>query len=412
VDLRIPGCLPGYPRVVKLARRAPWYAVPLGIFLLTRLVDVALIVLLARDQIPASALPAHMPMPTLVDPASYFHVIANWDGQWYRQIATHGYPTHVPVVDGVLQQNAWAFYPAYPALVRLVMFTGASFGVSASIVSLSCGAAAMCLLYSILLRRCGQFVAGLTVLAGCCAPAAPIFQAAYTESLALLLVLLALWALERRQHVVLALAGVALALTRPIAPALLLVVLAYLVVRWRGRDSVPWADGERRGLVGAAATIAVATLVWPVTTAVVLGSRDAYFQTQRAWATVAGNPPDTWLQSLAHGAPPARWLVVLVVVAALATVAVKARGWPLPIRIWTVSYPLLILAVTPPTASVIRFSTLVGAAWWPAPGVGGRVTSTPVRAAILTGVIVVGFLLQWWWLRTYFVIDQYSHGHP
>jgi hypothetical protein len=408
----MPGSLPGYPRVVKLARRAPWYAVPLGIFLLTRLVDVALIMLVARDQIPASALPPHMPMPTLVDPSSYLHVIANWDGQWYRQIAAHGYPAHVPVVDGVLQQNAWAFYPVYPALVRFMMFTGASFGLSASIVSLSCGAAAVCLLHSMLLRRCGQFVAALTVLAVCCAPAAPIFQAAYTESLALFLVLLALWALEGRRYVVLTVAGVALALTRPIAPALLVVVLAFALMRWRGRDSQPWADGERRGLVGAAAVIAVATLVWPVTTAVVLGSTDAYFQTQRAWATVAGNPPDTWLQSLAHGAPPVRWIVVLVVLGTLTTLAVKARGWPLPMRIWTVSYPLLILAVTPPTASVIRFSTLAGAAWWPAPGTGARVTSPPRRAAILGLVIVIGFLLQWWWLRTYFVIDPYSRGHP
>jgi hypothetical protein len=48
-------------------------------------------------------------MPTLVDPASYLHLIANWDGQWYRQIATHGYPSHVPVVNGAVQQNAWAF---------------------------------------------------------------------------------------------------------------------------------------------------------------------------------------------------------------------------------------------------------------------------------------------------------------
>src|SRR5947199_3370458 len=81
VDLRVPADTARYPRVVRLARRAPWYAMPLGIFLLTRLVDVALIAFVARDQIPASALPPHLPMPTLVDPASYLPVIANCDGQ-------------------------------------------------------------------------------------------------------------------------------------------------------------------------------------------------------------------------------------------------------------------------------------------------------------------------------------------
>ena len=396
---------------MRLARRAPWYAIPLGIFLLTRLVDLALIVIVARDQIPASSLPPHMPMPTLIDPASYFHVIANWDGQWYRQIAGHGYPSHVPLVHGVLQQNAWAFYPLYPFLIRLVMLTGASFGISASVISLACGGAAMCLLYAVLCRRCGAFVAALTVLAVCWAPAAPIFQAAYTESLALLLVLLALWALERHRYAVLALAGAALALTRPIAPALLAVVLIQLAVR-RRPGSQPWAAGERRGLVGAAVAIAVATLIWPVTTAVALGSTNAYLQTQRAWATVAGNPPDTWLQSLLDGAPPGRWVAVILIVGVLATVAVRALDWPFPVRLWTIAYPLLILAVTPPTASIIRFSTLAGAVWWPAPGAARRLTSRPARLAIVCGVVVVGFSLQWWWLRTYFVIDPSSKGHP
>jgi hypothetical protein len=400
---------------VRTARPSPWYAVPLGIFVLTRAVDVVLIVLLARDQIPASALPAHLPMPTLVDPASYLHVIANWDGQWYRQIAAHGYPSRVPLVDGVLGQNAWAFYPAYPALIRLVMVSGASFGLAASIVSLSCGAGAMCLLYALLWGRCGRFVAALTVLALCSSPAAPVLQAAYSESLALLLLLLSLWALERQRYLVMAAAGVALALTRPIAPALLVVIVAFLMVRRRGADSGPRSapsGEERRKVLAATCAIALAVLIWPVTTAVALGSTDAYLQTQRAWATVAGHPPDTWLQSLTHGAPPARWLVVLAGTGLVAAVAVRARRWPLSVRIWTVSYPLLILAVTPPTASAIRFSVLAGAAWWPAPGAGARIRSHAGRVAVMLAVLVVGVFLQWWWLRTYFVIDPVSKGHP
>ena len=397
---------------VSLLRRTPWFAVPLGIFVLTRVVSGVLIILVARDQIPASALPPHMPMPTLVDPASYLHVIANWDGQWYRSIAAHGYPSHVASVHGELTQNAWAFYPAYPALVRLVMITGVSFGFAASVVSLACGAAAMCLLYRLLMGRCGRFVAGLTVLALCCSPAAPILQVAYTESLALLLIMTSLWALDRRRYVVLALSGVALSLTRPIAPALIVVVLVQLVVRWRERGSEPWADGERRGLVGAAVAIALGTLVWPIVTGIALGRWDAYTQTQRAWATVAGNSPDTWLESLWHGAPAGRWLVVLLVLGLLVVAAWRASSWTVGIRAWTVAYPLLILAVTPPTASVIRFSVLAGAAWWPAPDAARRVTSTGPRLAIMAAVALVGFFLQWWWLRTYFVIDPSSHGHP
>ena len=80
------------------------------------------------------------------------------------------------------------------------MLTGASFGLAASVVSLTCGAAAMCVLDRMLTPRCGRFVAALTVLAVCCAPPAPVLQVAYTESIGLLLVLLALRALEARRY--------------------------------------------------------------------------------------------------------------------------------------------------------------------------------------------------------------------
>ena len=174
------------------------------------------------------------------------------------------------------------------------------------------------------------------------------------------------------------------------------------------------ALGGRRapGLVGAAVAIALGTLVWPVVTGLALGRWDAYTQTQRAWATVAGNRPDTWLGSLWHGAPAGRWVVVLLVLGLLVVAAWRASSWTVGIRAWTVAYPLLILAVTPPTASVIRFSVLAGAAWWPAPDAARRVTSTGPRVAIMAAVALVGFFLQWWWLRTYFVIDPSSHGHP
>src|SRR3954465_6616651 len=160
--------------VVSFLRRVPWFSVPLGIFALTRLVDAVAIVLMARHQIPASSLPAGVAVPTVVDPPSYLSAIQSWDGQWYRQIVEHGYPTTLPTRDGVVQQNAWAFYPGYPALVWLVTRLGASFAVAASVVSLGAGAGAMCVLYRMLLSRSGAWLAGLTVLALCCAPPAPI----------------------------------------------------------------------------------------------------------------------------------------------------------------------------------------------------------------------------------------------
>ena len=393
---------------MSFLRRAPWYVVPLAIFVLTRLVDAVLIILVARDQIPASALGSDLPLPTLVDPHSYFHVIANWDGQWYRLIAAHGYPTTLPTQHGVVQQNAWAFYPGFPLLVRLVMVTGASFGLAASMVSLTSGAAAMCLLYRMLAAGTGRYTAALTVLALCSAPAAPIFQAAYAESLGFLLVLAGLWALQQQRYAVLALAGLALSLTRGIVPALAVVVVwEYLR---RRRSTEPFPTAERRAFVLSGLVVALSALVWPVAVGVVTGDSGAYWVTQKAWATVAGNHADSWLVSLPHN--PGRVLVVVLGLGLLILVCVRARSWPRVLRMWPVPYALFILALTPATASVIRFSLLLGAPWWPAPEWSRRLTSRGARIVVAAGVLTIGLALQWYWLRTYFVIDPHSKGHP
>lgn len=381
---------------------------PLAVFAVTRLLAALLLVLLARDQISASQLPGDMPLPTLTDPASYLHVIANWDGQWYRHIAAHGYPTDLPTHDGVVQQNAWAFHPLFPALVRLVMVPGLSFGLAASVVSLVSGALAMCLLYRMLVDGSGRFTATLTVLAVCSAPAAPILQTAYTESLALLLLLLALWALQGRRYAVLALAGVALSLTRAVVAPLALVAAWDLVRRRRAGEA--WSSPSQRRLLASTVVLALSSFIWPLVVGLATGDLGAYWQTQKAWATVAGNDADSWLVSLPGN--PARAVVVVAAAALLGLVCLRARSWPAVLRMWPVAYAVFILAITPATASVFRFAMLLGAPWWPAPEWSRRLTSPVARGALLAGVLVLGLLLQWWWLRTYFVIDPASHGHP
>jgi hypothetical protein len=394
----------------RTSERVPWYAVPLCIFVVTRLVDALLIVIVARHQIPASSLSPGMPMPTLVDPPTYLHVIANWDGQWYRDIASHGYPGHLPVDHGVVQQNSWAFYPVYPALVRLLMLPGLSFGWAASVVSVSAGGAAMCLMYRMLESRCGRFVAALSVLALCCAPAAPILQAAYTDSLGLLLVLLALRLLDQGRYGWLAATGLVLALTRPITAPLAMVTAAYFWARWRNRDQEPFLGRDRRGLVLVTGALVASAAVWPVVTGLVVGDWSAYDDTQRAWRGMAGHRPDTWFGSLAHGAPAVRWILLIASLAALFVVARRARQWSLGTRVWILAYPVFILALTPPTSSVFRYLLLLGPAWWPAPGIGQRVVSTRARVGLALVVALVGIALQFLWLRWYFVITPASRG--
>ncbi|MFJ9742876.1 hypothetical protein [Streptomyces sp. NPDC101166] len=57
--------------------------------------------------------------------AHAWDVLASWDGWWYQQIAAHGYdPALVPVPDAegliTLEGNSAAFFPLYPAVMRVV----------------------------------------------------------------------------------------------------------------------------------------------------------------------------------------------------------------------------------------------------------------------------------------------------
>ena len=55
-----------------------------------------------------------------------------WDGVWYERVAREGYPVQLPVDadTGAVTYSAWAFYPLYPYLVKVVMVTGLPFTVA------------------------------------------------------------------------------------------------------------------------------------------------------------------------------------------------------------------------------------------------------------------------------------------
>jgi len=293
------------------------------------------------------------------------------------------------------------------------MRTGVSFGFAESVVSLSAGGAAMCVLYRMVQSRSTDYLAMLTVLALCCAPAAPVFQVAYTESLGLLLLLLALVMLEQRRYGWLLVLGLGLALTRPITLPLALAVIGQLALRWHRRDEEPFPVRERWTLGGVAVALVAMAGLWPLATGVVVGDLSAYSRTQHAWRVIAGNRPDTWLTSLLHGAPPGRWIVVATMVALLVVIAVRSgERWTWGTRIWTVAYPLFMLAVTPPTSSILRYLLLIGPAWWPATRIRSPEWPRAARVAVPVTVAVVGITSQLWWLSWYFVLLPSSHGFP
>lgn len=156
----------------------------------------------------------------------------HWDSEHYLSIARSGYK---------FWGQRWpsiAFFPLYPLLIRGILPVVAdNVALAALLVSHAAFWAALLLLYDLVARDWSRAVALRTIALLLIFPTSFFFVAGYTESLALLLVVLAVWALRRQRWWLAGSAGALLALTRLpgvlIAPVLALVYLHHLGWRWR-----------------------------------------------------------------------------------------------------------------------------------------------------------------------------------
>lgn len=396
--------------------------VPLAIYLVSRLVDACFLAVGAGRQV---ALPATTPGYTVIFPTQatpgYFGVMANWDGQWYRSIAENGYPVPLPMEAGHVAMNEWAFYPAYPMLVRIVMFvTGSGFGLSATIVSLACGAAAMVLLYRLLLSTAGPFVAGATVACLCAFATAPALQVGYTESLALLLVVLALTALRQRHYGWLLVVATALSLTRAIVLPLAAVIAIHWLVRWRRRSTAdPFPVRERIVAGSAAVTVALLTGLWPAVAGLVTGRADAFVVTQAAWPANQGSQGllANWFAEAAATPTLGNVLPLLLILATLLLIVARrpAAAWGVELRWWALVYPLYLLAATRPTPSALRYFMLAVVPLWPFPDpipAGETRSQRTLRWSLLSFLVALGLVGQYLWVTGVFTISESPETQP
>ncbi|WIB77072.1 hypothetical protein DEJ28_15680 [Curtobacterium sp. MCPF17_002] len=325
---------------------------------------------------------------------SFFTFSGSWDASFYRIIAEHGYPVTVPLDDtGHVLPNAWAFLPAFPALVRVVMpLTGGSFWVAGVIVATLAGAGACVLLYRLVLAvGCSHRARWATALFAF-GPTAFLLQVAYAESTFLLLLFGALLALVRRRYWLVAPLGVVAALTKPGVLALAVALAVHLVVRWvHERRALPVRDAI--AIVVSGLVVAAAGLAWPLVASAVTGRPNAYLDTELSWwvgfvgrqhfapltpwFTMAG----TWLGPLGIA------LVVVVLVGAVwfwTRPAVRALG--VDVLAFTASYGLYLVAVFLPQQSLPRLLMPM------APLLGSDVFVRTRRRAVTW--LVVGVCLQ------------------
>ena len=169
--------------LLSLRPRRVFIAWLLAVYALTRVVSTTVLLVVMQHQVPSG-------MTGGDDvPVSYFPFTALWDGQWYQYIADNGYPSTLPITDsGKVGENPWAFYPVFPYLARAVMaVTGIGFPAVASTIALLCGFGAAVLMGLLLRGRIGDPAAYLVVALWASFPASVTLQLAYTESLAMLL---------------------------------------------------------------------------------------------------------------------------------------------------------------------------------------------------------------------------------
>ncbi len=207
--------------------------------------------------------------------AHAWDVLATWDGWWYQQIAAHGYhPALVPVPGATglitLEGNSAAFFPLYPALMRLVSsVTGLGLFGAGLTVSIVASFVAALGIHAVTSRvsgtRAGLAAAGLFAVW----PGSGTEWSGYSESLYIALAAWACHAVMRRNWLTAGLLTCLAGLTRPTATALIAaLVLAVLlelrrhhreVRRW-GCPSAPAGRRRRSPVLRPLAAVAIAPL--------------------------------------------------------------------------------------------------------------------------------------------------------
>ena len=186
--------------------RLGWAA--LAVYLATRAVSTLFILAAGRLQVPYERW-------TGPGPVTFLDMSVVWDGSWYRTIAEDGYPAELPLSDdGVVRQNQWAFYPLFPMLSRgLMVLTGMDFRLAGTLVALVTGCGAAVLMVRLFARYAPPAVALAAMGVWAVQPAAPTLQIAYTESLAVLVLVGFFLALVQRNWLLVGVLAVVLGVT-------------------------------------------------------------------------------------------------------------------------------------------------------------------------------------------------------
>ena len=390
---------------------------PLAIFALTRLYGFVVIAVAARHQValPSPDHPGIYQFTAHPGSPGYLDLITNWDGQWYERIATNGY--HLPPSGdphGKDALKAFAFLPLFPMVIGAMMtVTGLSFAVCVTVVNLVAGGAAMVVMFALVERTAGRFAAGSAVLFTSSFVAAPLFQAAYSESIALLLVCTVLLLVARHRYGWAVAAVILLSLTRPVTPPLAIVVLVHAIVRYRGRTQDPIRRAEMVGMALLAVVASASVSLWStITNAITSGVTATGADRGSVSNAVVAGRFGWFTNAYEHigwiGVVGVALLVVLFLVMAVSPIT---RTWGVEVRTWFAIYPIFLLFVAGVHAGVFRYLLLAFPLALLMVGSPERETIPRKRATLVVAVSVISLALQVPWLSHALVVTALA-GKP
>jgi hypothetical protein len=169
--------------------------------------------------------------------------LGNWDGKWYLEILTRGYPSHV-----AHKQTTLGFFPLYPLVTwlpsRVVDLSPSwhEYELAELLVALITGGCAVVLIGRLARTWWGERAERRVILFLCFFPGAVVFSMVYTEGLLLTLVAGCLLAIQQRRWL---LAGVLAALSTAVGPVAVAIIPACTVAAVVELRRHGWHNGRR-----------------------------------------------------------------------------------------------------------------------------------------------------------------------
>jgi len=357
--------------------------------------------------------------PTPWDPTghpAYFKYLDTWDAEWYRKIYLDGlgngsgYNHVLPLnANGAVRQNAWAFMPGYPMLIRLItsLLTLKPmipvWSVVGNLVSLALSFGVALMVYRVLNLKLDAKTSLWAVLFFGLWPASPVLQTPYAESLGLLLLAFGLYYLIQHRYLAAAPWLVGLSITRPGMISFALMLAGMWVVRFvkhrRGSEEFP--SLERWKLAALTLFSGFLGLIWPLFAWWATGRQDAYTVTELAWRMDVPDAKLVYFSGWVYAGHVffgehfgSLFLPFAMTLTAAILIGPVMRKLGNEMRLWVASYMLYLFAVFHAQSSTWRILL-------PAfPLIGGfALLTTNLRKWQKAVIVVIMAALQLWWLK-------------